>query len=566
LLELELRTRSIICYCTRPCADEMEPLADEDPLCLLLAAILRPEVHERDGVVTLPDGVRWPDLASNVLFVRYFYKDLWEKVLQHGIGSSRAAVLLGSPGSECSTALLALRSHIALASRINATHRSYLVVAKSAFGLYVLYRTVKERRTVIYYSRKGSRALFKGSEAYLPPSDPTKLRELIDDRALYISDSLPPVASKGAFTLVITSPKKDNWSEFAKSKGVLTLVAPRFSVDEMRRLRSAAFEGEPSCTETEMLKGIALWGANPRNVLTHAANVAWQKRLSAVTETLSIATLERALQTSTALDGVSGDENCHRHIDIVPCGALPDSTLATADPTFYEFHHAELVSEHVLGMYAGHLLKRDAAELHRFLHRASDDPAIADFRGRLYERVIALPALKCGGDIMKSVAIDRFSPATSGLTQPALLQTPTLNLSSGLPLHHFRSVEDLPALWAAVPGDAVFVPLSKQFPVVDMVLRVGGVPILANATVSARHDIKVGNDKFVRLLDAIGLNVDANTEISFLWILPAEAFRGFTEPGRLLGASNTPLVSTGSSTQPIGKRVVQYKALLEVPR
>jgi hypothetical protein len=468
--------------------------------------------------------------------------------------------------TQCFRRLILL--HLTRSPRL--THQTYplllFAVAKSAFGLYVLYRAVKEGRTVIYNSRKGSRALFKGSQAYALPADLTYVDDLHESTTVYISDSLPPVFTPVPLTLVITSPKKDTWSDFVKTEGVLTLVAPRFTLDEMRHLRSAAFAHKPGCTEQEMLDRLDRWGPNPRNVLTHAANTDWQERLSTVTETLGISTLERALQTSTALDGVSDDENCHRHIDIIPLGALPGSTLTTAERTYYKFSHAELATQHVLGMYADHLLKRDAAELYRFLHRAAGDPAIADFRGRLYERVIVLPALKSGGDSLKNVQIRRLSLATSTLKQPALLSTPTLNLSRGLPLHHFRSVEDLPALWAAVSGDAVFVPLSKQFPVVDMVLRVGGVPILANATVSESHGIKVGNAAFAQILDAVGLDVDATAEISFLWILPKEAFSKFTAAGALFGAGNRTLASTGCSTHTIGTRVVQYKALLEVPR
>jgi hypothetical protein len=83
----------------------MVPLADRDPLSLLLAAILLPDVTEQGGIVALPNSIMWPDLASNVLFVRYFYRDLWEKVLEQGLGSPRSAVLLGSPGSEYYAAL-----------------------------------------------------------------------------------------------------------------------------------------------------------------------------------------------------------------------------------------------------------------------------------------------------------------------------------------------------------------------------------------------------------------------------------------------------------------------------
>jgi hypothetical protein len=86
-----------------------------------------------------------------------------------------------------------------------------------------MYRAVKAGRTVIYSSQKGRRAVFKGGKAYkLPPGiDLLDLDEMASPSALYLSDSLPPVAFRGAFQLLITSPKKATWSEFAKFLVVL---------------------------------------------------------------------------------------------------------------------------------------------------------------------------------------------------------------------------------------------------------------------------------------------------------------------------------------------------------
>lgn len=53
--------------------------------------------------ITLADGVFWPDLKSNVLYIRHFYPDLWETVLNKGVanpGSISGAAILGTPGSE----------------------------------------------------------------------------------------------------------------------------------------------------------------------------------------------------------------------------------------------------------------------------------------------------------------------------------------------------------------------------------------------------------------------------------------------------------------------------------
>jgi hypothetical protein len=54
--------------------------------------------------VTLPHGVFWPDMRSNVLFVRHFYENLWGKVLHtcKPQGGLEDAVIMGTPGSEYS--------------------------------------------------------------------------------------------------------------------------------------------------------------------------------------------------------------------------------------------------------------------------------------------------------------------------------------------------------------------------------------------------------------------------------------------------------------------------------
>jgi hypothetical protein len=57
--------------------------------------------QENENTITLPSNVVWPDMLSTVLYVRYFYKDLWEHVLQHGVPlpENRGAVIMGTPGS-----------------------------------------------------------------------------------------------------------------------------------------------------------------------------------------------------------------------------------------------------------------------------------------------------------------------------------------------------------------------------------------------------------------------------------------------------------------------------------
>ncbi len=60
------------------------------------------EAAESDNTITLPPNTFWPDLLSTVLYVRHFYKDLWESVLHSGTAMplNHGAVILGTPGSE----------------------------------------------------------------------------------------------------------------------------------------------------------------------------------------------------------------------------------------------------------------------------------------------------------------------------------------------------------------------------------------------------------------------------------------------------------------------------------
>jgi hypothetical protein len=91
--------------------------------------------------IVLPNGsdgeaVQWPGLWSNALFVRDFYNDFFSSVLckAQSLKGKAGAIILGTPG-----------------------------IAKSAFGLYVLFRAVREGKTVIYVSRKANRAVSKAA-------------------------------------------------------------------------------------------------------------------------------------------------------------------------------------------------------------------------------------------------------------------------------------------------------------------------------------------------------------------------------------------------------------------
>jgi hypothetical protein len=539
-------------------AGKLVPLPPSDKLAQLVAAICQGRAVETADCISLPEGLFWPDLKSTILYVRHFYVPLWEKVLNKGLPSEslQAAAIIGTPG-----------------------------IAKSAFGLYAFYRGVREGRTVIYNSRKSGRVIHKQGQAYdadlgFTVVNPT---ELNDETTLYISDSIPPVPSKGAFTLLVTSPKKENWSSFSQTEGSEVLTVPNFSNQEMMQLWKLAFADKPGCSKEEVQARLERWGGVPRNVLTKGRSKVWQDRTSNVIDTLTIDTLTKALQPSTTLDGVGKEDNCHRLLNIVPKGALSFSDTQLEGPRpdhldYYRFNHAEVVTDYVMEAIANHLLTKRTTELYHFLHLASADPAVSNFRGRLYQQSIVIPKLTMGH--LSSLEAKRLSPKTSldkcsvfKAAKAVAEESFRLHRMDGqqegqLPLVRFKDVDTLRSLWNRDTKDAIFLPPRRCFPVVDLILRLSGEAILVNATVGDSHDIKVASEAFVDLLEAVGLIGEGceSKEIPLVWALPQDAWGRFQEPGRLIGKSASEPLAGHTGTHPIGRRIGQYKLLIPVPK
>ncbi len=410
--------------------------------------------------------------------------------------------------------------------------------------------------------------MFKDGKAYsISLESLHKLLDMGEENVLYICDSLKPVARLNAFRLLITSPKKDNWSQFVQSPGVAEVVLPVFTQQEMMALREVAFSEQEECSEAEVRKRFELWGGSARSVLTHSDQDAAQDRLTTVANTLPLRTVEEAMTGTNALDGVGQGDCVHRMLELVPRGlATPELGLLTSDVRFYGFHHARLITDHVVGLFADSLLGKESDQLYRFLHKASADPAAKTLQGKLYERCIVVPrfihgpAAGASGDM----PLKRLSPTLS-VPQPRWLQAPALTFNESLPLVYFNSPDQLGVLWAANNDNAIFVPRSKEFPVVDFVLRLDGQALLANATVGESHDVKLDNLAFWnKLLPAVGLG-DVGTEIPLAWVLDAPAHRRFDDAGQVKSQTGADLESSVSARHPIGRRLAQYKLLLVVP-
>ena len=380
-------------------------------------------------------------------------------------------------------------------------------VAKSALALQILYHAVNDGRTVVYDSFKNGLGVFKDGKVYgkAPGVEVRELAELSDPNTVHISDGIPITRIGRAFPLAFTTPKKENWHKFSNTAGILKLVIPAFARTEMMELRDLAFSDVKDCDEPAVEGRFGKWGGNVRNVLTLAEEDA-QQTLETALGTLSLEVLQDVLVSTASMEGAASDKLIHRLIDIVPKGTLPGAVLSPSSRAFFAFHHAQLPTEYVEGKVADALLERNTAQFLHFLHVTASDPSIAGFRGKLYEHSIVFPRFQRGVSAagIGKLPLQRLSPSPS-LPLPTLLDgASTLDLSQGVPLLRFRTAKELQAMWGKHQR-AVFVPPRNNFPGVDFVLRLDGVALLGNATVSEKHDIKIGNPDFRKLLKAVGL-------------------------------------------------------------
>lgn len=411
-------------------------------------------------------------------------------------------------------------------------------------------------RTVVYDSAKAGFAVFKNGQAYTTQTAEIAINvgglpELADARTLYISDGKSPAPSAAAYTVLISSPKRKIWSKFSQTPGHSQFVLPPMKKREIFELREAAF---PSLNKTEVALLVEKWGGNARNTLTYGRDLAWQAQLEEAPAKQFLAVLERALEGASSFDSAASGENIHRVVNLIPRGALKGTTLKPTEREFYVFDHAELASPYVAGLFAATLMQKNERGFTRFLHALKTEPEAAPFYGKLYERTVVTARLRHGGGKLPLV---RLSPAgAADAPTPALLSGSSLDLGRGVPLVRFDTAADLRVKWASHRGDAVFMPLSSRFHVIDFVMRLNNQPLLLNSTVSDSHAIKIQNASFREVLDAVGLLV-SGAQIPFLWVLPEEPHRLFKAPG--------PIMPGSARDTPVARRLVQYKLLLKVP-
>ncbi len=494
-----------------------------------------------DGHVLLGGGVSWPDMTSPLLFVRHFYAPCWDSVMAKGEPEEpslqrKVVVAEGEPKEPT-------------------LKRKFVVmgtpgIGKSAFGLYILWRALKEGKTVIYKTRKRMGTIFMFRDGKLFTVSPSAyIHEMTYPATILIVDGEEP-PSVAAFTVLITSPLRVRWKDFVKPKGVHQLIFPVFPLAEMLKLRECAFSSDDGCDEPAVRFRYDKWGGSVRHVLTHPED-SWQRTVLSGAANMSLEYLKASYGTA-AKDRAA--EAQHNVLHLKAACELDGCTLRSSNLNFYDFSHGELASLHVNGLVYEQLRANEAENFFAFLRTSAATPALAALRGSQFEQ-FALGELAQGGSFkLKRLRRDGDPVLSGSLT--ACGSRLELARSS---MHTFGTLADV-----SLGAPAVWKPMSKNFCAIDGVVVCAAGRVLAlNATVSVAHPLlltsKLG-----------GLDVVATTlafpegEIPFLWLVPEDIFDEMNAPSPLK-VDNKVLKPAELRSHIVGKRVVQYAVCVPTP-
>ena len=474
----------------------------EQPILDLLSAIRAydPPNDGNDRHVVLPEGVIWPTMASKVLFVRHFYADLYENVLGglaqgEKTGRFNKFIICGNPG-----------------------------IGKSAFGLYCLFRALKDNRTVVYQVEKlVSCYVFSGESCREVPlvsltSQVVKPPELSDPRTVFITDSTTPPMVQ-AFTVFITSPRRSRWHEYSKGVDVSMLYLPVFTESEIQECRAVCF---PELDEGDVMQRYAKWGGIPRYVLTKL-KLDDQRQLDDAVGSADYNAMRKAV---AGLIDTDTDKLSSRllHIKVVGESELNDEQVELVSPdmeAYYQRAGVELASYYVTQMLVERSSKESANQLENFVAESVGNESYAGTAGKLFE-IVAMRKIAAGGSFQRrrvdNGVLDRIE-------FPAVPQV-------------YFTTGGLGRCFDENGVGAWYSPVSSRYPAVDAVLACvetgssARFPAPANATISETHAVILRAVKSEEGLASVveALKFGAKDDIPFLWLVPSKIFTSFT-PG-----------------------------------
>ena len=454
-------------------------------LAALRAAELEPIPASRSSLIRLPKGALWPQLGAEPLFVRDFYCGLYEGPLAScdpGCGNSlRKFILRGNAG-----------------------------IGKSAFGAYMLWRAIKAGRTVVYTSDKVETSfVFHSSgevEAFSAEDFGRRTWAVLQQAStVFICDGVkPPVTS--AFTVLITSPKRERYKEYFKLVDCEMLTVPVFFRHEIGDMLRTCFQHLVP-QEALVWERYSKWGGIVRYVLAKQGQSSQNLLLASLTSI----DLDDLIFHLGAEEIEGDDKASHRLLHLKPAGEVQGEGVFLEPYSFdsYALVRTELASKYVLGLVFSAMKQRHLQRLQSLLAQPIFSLSSAKLYGEVFERGAAAVLLK-GGDFE---AFDCAAAATVSVHIPPSTQ------------HVFSNVDDLRLAHSARKGQHItFTPSSPTFTAVDAVLPGRR---LANFTIDLKHELKMtgqaskGGEGVALVADALGIS----GEIVFYWLLPRERFQ-----------------------------------------
>lgn len=361
---------------------------------------------------------------------------------------------------------------------------------------------------------------------------------------VFIADGFPPPVVK-AFTVLITSPKRDRWWEFNKETDATLLAFPVLSRDEIDDMQRSCF---PHRDAEGVWERYDRWGGIPRYVLGKVDDVS-QKYLANAVNAATVQLLEAAVSE----EGIEGEAS-GRLVHIKTAGELG----AAASPrslAYYSTVRTELGSTFIAEQVYDRLHEKHRDQLRAFLDTSAGNPLAATLRGGHFEREAPV-RLAQGGKFN----IRRLPFGDAGSDGGAQ----TLDLAAA-DLAKFTAVAELNG---AGRRDKLMCPKSKMYGAIDAVfpddngVRRG----VANFTVSTSHNIEL-DPATVPGLEEVAAALDWRTDpIPFYWVVPEDVYPNFKGGGfrMKVGAKRRLLTAAEAANHPLASRVQQY--VLCMPR
>lgn len=438
------------------------------------------------AAVVLPRGIEWPQLGNSPLFVRSFYTGCVEGALGGfdvaGTAHFRKFAIIGNAG-----------------------------IGKSAFGAFMLWRAVRSGRTVVYLSDKVKRPFIIHAdgrgEALTHASFEARTVAVLDDKStVFICDGLaPPIAP--AFTVLLTSPRRERWKIFHQMPDALRLFFPVLARSEVRDMLHACFPhlltDEATGREAGVWERFRKWGGIARYLFSKLDDDSQQLIESAPTRVNLNDLLDNLGSREIEADGAAS----HRLLHLKPAGEQPNGFADPQNIASYLLVRSELASSFVRERLVAAAEVQDLGRLDAMLARGGGGRTFSRLYGDIYEAA-ALNVLLAGGDF------DCFD-----LTAKKVVGKLTLLPSEKV---SFRSAVHLGTLVregsATDVKKTIFVPTNLNYTAVDAVLGQGLA--LINFTVNTSHELRLVHatrpDEGAALV-AAALNLSM---VNFYWVLP----------------------------------------------